>query len=780
MKNTERFSRLLRSRRMRALSAAAFLLLAVSGLAVHSGWGTASAFGPWDIAALCPLGAIEVMAAGHAFIPRVLAGLLVAVVVCVVLGRVFCGWLCPVPLVGRFFGRKDAAGRPSADGRGGCTHDCRTCRSACGAAPAGVPEPAAASGEHRRGITLEDAGPYAVLAGAIGSSAIFGFPVFCLVCPVGLTFAVVIALWRVFEFNELSWSILFFAGFLTLELLVLRRWCHRFCPLGAVMTLLARLNRTYRPTVDRTKCLRSKGLDCNVCRSVCPEGLSLAGAAGPDGRVSAGLAAARCTKCRACADACPAHAIRFPLLPERAEGTPAPAPKASVPRAPQPPEILSREEIRMESARCIECGACAKACPAGKDIPGWMVLLRENAFDAASRRMLAPGAFPEICGRICPAERLCESVCPVPAETGGPIPIQKLERSVVAPVMAADALGDRILPRIPSSRRGVAIVGTGPAGLACAEALLALNVPVTLFDGASEIGGLLTWGIPAFKLEKRLLTARRRSLERAGAEFRLGRRIGSGEHDVRPESLTQDFCAVFLAIGAGSPVDAGIPGEDAAGVLQAGEFLAACAREALPVRHDGLGRAMSSPADLPPAPNLLGRHVVVIGAGDTAVDCLRSALARGAADAVCLVRREHAAMRALPSEAARAEREGARFLFRTTATRIDRHPDGSVRGIAVEDLAAGTTAFLPCDVVISACGFRPEAPDWLAALGIEADARGRIPVKPGMRTSNPMVFAGGDAVRGPSLAVHAFTDGREAARTIAAELGIRKSLPETA
>lgn len=784
----------LRNKRLRTLSAVVFLLLALVGLFVHSGWGTASAFSPWDIAALCPLGAIEVMVAEKAFIPRVLVGFAIAALVCIVLGRVFCGWLCPVPLIGRLFGQNtkvkvekvEATKRSEGATKSAQTcppSTCSTCFAECpsqttkrpASEASGISDVASSNATTKktktRGLTLDDAGPYAVLAGAIGSSAIFGFPVFCLVCPVGLTFATMIALWRVFEFNELSWSIVFFVGFLVLELFVLRRWCHRFCPLGAVMTLLSRLNRTFRPTVETSACLRTKGLNCNVCRSVCPENISLAGTVGETGAASTGLAAARCTKCHACADACPAHAIRFPIVPGKVN-VPAAVESKPLYKTPATPEILSREAIRMESARCIECGACAHACPAGKDIPTWMVLLRENAFDAASRLMLAPGAFPEICGRICPAERLCESACPVPMSQGGPIQIQKLERSVVAPVLEADALNDRLLPQLKRARRGAAIIGAGPAGLSCAETLLKAGVPVTIFDRSPEIGGLLTFGIPAFKLEKELLTARRRTLTRAGAKWMLGVEVG---RDVDTKTLTRDFCAVFLGIGAGQAVLANIKGADSPEVLEAGAFLAACAREALPARYDGAGQIASSDKETISAPDMRQRRVVVIGAGDTAIDCLRTALARGAAEAICLVRRDKAHMRALPSERALAEREGAKFLYETTAHQIVFDDQGKISGVELESKVASTTSFWPCDVVISACGFRPVAPEWLDTLGVECDECGRIRLSANHRTTNPMVFAGGDAVRGPALAVNALTDGREAALEIARELGVTQS-----
>ena len=322
------------SKVLRSLTAILFLLLTAAGLLWHTGWGTLSSFGWKDIALICPLGAIEVMLAEKTFIPQAFFGLAAVFLICTIFGRIFCGWVCPVPLLKRLFGQRNEVriDEQKTREKPGAPHEEKAEEGAavplacaqsspvnCAmeaepglSASASVRKAQAETENSSRSSGARNAGPLAVLAGALASSAVFGFPVFCLICPVGLTFALLIALWRLFEVNDLSWSIAIFAGFLFLEIFVLRRWCGNFCPLGALMTLLSRFNRTLRPTVSRA-CLReSKGLNCRVCATACPEGIRLTE---PDG----GSSHAHCTKCRRCAESCPEGAITFPLIPGKVE-----------------------------------------------------------------------------------------------------------------------------------------------------------------------------------------------------------------------------------------------------------------------------------------------------------------------------------------------------------------------------------------------------------------------------------------------------------------------------
>lgn len=271
---------------LRTLSAVAVIGLVCLGLALHTGTGTPSAWGIYDIAALCPLGAVEAALAGKTVVPPMLIALVVGVVLVIVFGRAFCAWGCPVPLLRRLFGLKSPEEK-RAKREGGVLD---------------IPD------SERGGVA--DSRNW-ILGGTVLSAAVFGFPVFCLICPVGLTFATIVALWRLFQFNEVALSLLVFPAMLVIEVVVLRKWCSRFCPLGALLSLVARLNRTFRPRSDEEACLRStKGEPCHRCADACPEGIDL-----HHPETSAPLN--ECTKCRACADACPMHAITLPFLPKR-------------------------------------------------------------------------------------------------------------------------------------------------------------------------------------------------------------------------------------------------------------------------------------------------------------------------------------------------------------------------------------------------------------------------------------------------------------------------------
>lgn len=277
---------------LRALSALGVVALVCVGLALHTGTGTPSSFGIGDIAALCPLGGIEAAIASKTIVPPMLIGLAVVAVLTLLLGRAFCAWGCPVPLLKRVFGRKKAVAS----------------RTVVDRADKAAPVDERAPRDSRMWV----------LGGALLSTAAFGFPVFCLVCPVGLTFGTLIVVWRVFQFSEVTWSLLVFPAILVLELAVLRKWCHRFCPLGALLSLVSRGNRTLRPQADPAVCLHAAhGESCHRCADACPEGIDLRGAHGS-------TPLHECLKCRECADACPVQAITFPFSPKK----PVPGPSA--------------------------------------------------------------------------------------------------------------------------------------------------------------------------------------------------------------------------------------------------------------------------------------------------------------------------------------------------------------------------------------------------------------------------------------------------------------------
>ncbi len=298
----------------------AFVGIAV-GLAFHIGWGTLSSMGIGAIAAICPLGALETFVASKTLIPRMVIALIAVVVIAILVGRMFCSWICPVPPLSKFFrpSKKDKAGEKNAEktaenGASGTVaapltaeeqatlkaatvhHHEEGCSSEkghhCGACGSLSPV-----GGKRDGRKIDSR--HWVLGGSLVSAAIFGFPVFCLICPIGLVFATAIAVVRAVGYQEPTWSLLIFPAILIVELVVLRKWCHKFCPMGALLSLLNWGNNKIRPKVNEEVCLRSaKGTDCQVCVNVCPEGLDPHSKHIPE-----------CTKCGLCVDACPSKAI---------------------------------------------------------------------------------------------------------------------------------------------------------------------------------------------------------------------------------------------------------------------------------------------------------------------------------------------------------------------------------------------------------------------------------------------------------------------------------------
>ncbi|MGV8084369.1 MAG: 4Fe-4S binding protein [Coriobacteriia bacterium] len=298
---------------LRVASILFFVALTVFSLATKSGTGTISAFGYDTISAICPLGSLESMVATRAFVPRILVPLLVLVLIAIVLGRIFCAWVCPAPLFRSWFqgtkngtknGQRNTA--VSLAGDIGERSEGETGQPSADATQKPIVPPVDHSARFSR-VRLDSR--HWVLGGALVSSAIFGFPVFCLVCPLGLTFATIIGLWRLFGFNEPTWGLIVFPVVLALELVVFRKWCRKICPLGALISLISALNVFGRPKVDSAKCVRStKGIDCRVCKNACFEEIDL-----HDARNSQPLS--ECTKCRECADACPVSAISFPWKP---------------------------------------------------------------------------------------------------------------------------------------------------------------------------------------------------------------------------------------------------------------------------------------------------------------------------------------------------------------------------------------------------------------------------------------------------------------------------------
>ncbi|CAN5272475.1 FAD-dependent oxidoreductase [soil metagenome] len=420
------------------------------------------------------------------------------------------------------------------------------------------------------------------------------------------------------------------------------------------------------------------------------------------------------------------------------------------------------EEAAEQSGRCLDCGNpyCQWQCPVHNHIPDWLGLVREGRLFEAAALAHATNPLPEICGRVCPQDRLCEGACTL--ETGfESVTIGSVEKYVVDSAFRAGWRPD--LSAVKATGRRVAVIGAGPAGLSCADRLVRAGVEAHVFDRYEEIGGLLSFGIPPFKLDKDVIATRRAVLETMGVRFALGTEVDTplfGE-------LLRDFDAVFVGTGAYTPVDGALPGQGLPGVHAALDFLVANARRVM------RGGDTGEPSEF----SVAGKRVLVLGGGDTAMDCVRTAVRLDAASVHCLYRRGEADMPGSRREVASAREEGVRFVFGAQPLAID--GGSQVEAVHVADTETGAQTRYDADVVIIAFGFRASPPAWLAANGIgladgtgASGALGRIRLE-GTRpqqTAHAKVFAGGDNVRGADLVVTAVRDGREAGDAIAAML----------
>ena len=309
------------SKTLRTLTALAVIVIVFVGFLTNLGIGTISAPGIWDISILCPLGALGTMLASKMMVPRALVSLVVMVVLIVIFARAFCGWICPVPLVQKLrdlFSKpqtkeakaEDADGTKAANVAPLTDEEKAALATGCEKDAKGLA--GCASCAKKRGDAVD--ARHFVLGGALVSTFIFGFPVFCLVCPIGLTFATILLLVNLFGQGDVTWSLIVVPALLIAEVVLFKKWCHKLCPLSAFMSLIAKLNRTFKPTIDDAKCLEtSKGATCGRCGKACNEGID------PRHPELSEAAWSECTKCRSCVDACPANAITMPLIAKKGE-----------------------------------------------------------------------------------------------------------------------------------------------------------------------------------------------------------------------------------------------------------------------------------------------------------------------------------------------------------------------------------------------------------------------------------------------------------------------------
>ena len=421
--------------------------------------------------------------------------------------------------------------------------------------------------------------------------------------------------------------------------------------------------------------------------------------------------------------------------------------------------LYDEETVRQQASRCIQCPnpECVAGCPLSNRIPEWLALAAEGDFLGAAELSRSTSNMPEICSRVCPQERLCEGSCLLngPSE---PVCIGAIEKFINEYALAQGVVE---ITRVPLNGFRVAVVGSGPGGMACADELAKQGYAVTIFESQSMPGGLLLNGIPSFKLDKSVVQRRVKLLQQRGVSFRLGVHIGK---HVRLQQLIHDFDAVYLAIGAQKPKALDIPGAEARGVFQSLPFL--------------IQKNSPMPLEIPDI-DVAGKRVVVLGGGDTAMDCLRTALRCGATEAICVYRRDLANMPGSRKEYANALEEGARFLFLTNPVRLETSSEGHLTGVHCQKMELGepdasgrrkpkvirgSEFRIAAEVILVGYGFDPVPfPAGSDFAAIAVDNWGGIIVDSNQMTTVPGVFAGGDDVRGPSLVVHAVRDARRAA-----------------
>jgi glutamate synthase (NADPH) small chain len=439
--------------------------------------------------------------------------------------------------------------------------------------------------------------------------------------------------------------------------------------------------------------------------------------------------------------------------------------------------------VRTQAARCMDCGIpfCHHGCPLANLIPEWNDLARRDDWRTAIERLHATNNFPEFTGKLCPAP--CEGSCVLNLQES-PVTIKQIEWEII------DRAWDEgwVEPQVPAERTGkkVAVVGSGPAGLAAAQQLTRAGHDVTVYERADRAGGLLRYGIPEFKMEKSVLDRRLDQMRGEGTRFVTGVEVGSGQ-DGAPsaEQLREEYDAVVLAGGATIGRDLPVPGRELAGIHLAMEYLPFGNRQAL-------GELDEPPIDA------RGKHVVIIGGGDTGADCLGTAHRQGAASVTQLEimpappdRREHGSnpwpTYPMIMRVSSAHEEGGERLYSVNTERFVGNEDGTVRALLIHDVervdgrfqkVEGTERELPADLVFLAMGFTGAQREGLVdALGVEVDGRGNVARDAEFMSTVPGVFVAGDIGRGQSLIVWAIAEGRSAAAGADAWLTGQSALP---
>ena len=428
----------------------------------------------------------------------------------------------------------------------------------------------------------------------------------------------------------------------------------------------------------------------------------------------------------------------------------------------------NQSEASNQSHRCLDCGNpyCEWKCPVHNYIPDWLKLVNDGNIMEAADLCHQTNSLPEMCGRVCPQDRLCEGACTL-NDGFGAVSIGNIEKYITDTAINMGWKPD--LSNRAWTNKKVAVIGAGPAGIGCADILIRNGINCDVFDKHPEIGGLLTFGIPEFKLEKSVVRRRRKILEEMGIKFHLNKEIGK---DISFKKLYEKYDAVFLGMGTYTSLEGGFKGED------------------LPQAHKAINYLIGNTNHLLKFPqkesnyiNFKGKDVVILGGGDTAMDCNRTAIRQGAKSVTCLYRRDEKNMPGSRREVINAKEEGVKFEFniqpieiignktvegiKTIQTKLG-EPDQNGRRIPVPIQGSEKTFY--ADEVVIAFGFRSSPATWFKEFEIEIDKSGLVvaPEKQKLKfqTSNPKIFSGGDMVRGSDLVVTAIWEGREAAKSI--------------
>jgi len=427
-------------------------------------------------------------------------------------------------------------------------------------------------------------------------------------------------------------------------------------------------------------------------------------------------------------------------------------------------EVFDRSEAATQSERCIQCGDpfCLNKCPLHNYIPQWLKSVAQRDLEFAFKLSNEPSPFPEVMGRVCPHDRLCEGDCTL-NDGHGAITIGSIETHITEEGFKAGFKPE--FGGITTDKK-VAVIGSGPAGLSVATYLLRSGIAVTMYERSDRAGGLLTYGIPNFKLDKKIVERRVKLLQEAGLELILNCEVGK---DISFEEIASSHDAMFIGVGATKAKKASLSGESASNVYDAMDYLTAMQRKNFKLPYD----KKFDFKDL---------NVVVIGGGDTAMDCLRTAKREEAKSVTCLYRRDAHNMPGSKKEYKNAMEEGVDFTFNASPKEIIL--DENDNAISVEIIKTtlgskdesgrqrmeeikGSETRVNADVVIMSLGFNPEVPSFLAENGIETNSWGGIIIdEETHETTTAGIYAGGDCYRGADLVVTAAYDGREAARSI--------------